>query len=216
MVRRRGCLITLEGPEGSGKSTHSRWLASRLRRAGYRVTLVNDPGSTRLGQSLRRLLLHTQVSLSPLAEALLFIGGRVELVQQRIVPVLTQGHVVICDRFHDATVAYQGFGGGVDVRWLDRLGRQAIGGVMPSLTVLLDVPTKIGFGRLRRAHDRMEQKAATFHRRVRRGYLTLARQQPRRFVIVDASQPMGHVRRNMESAVLSAIKRSNSQGCSAT
>ncbi len=202
----RGVFITLEGPEGSGKSSQARWLASRLRRAGLRVVLVRDPGSTALGRALRRVLLHQAGELSPLAEALLFIGGRVALVRKRIAPALRRGAVVLCDRFHDATVAYQGYGGGLDPRWLDKLGRRAIGGVMPSRTILLDLPTEQGFARLHRSRDRMERKAFAFHRRVRAGYRALARREPRRFILIDATQSVAEVRRRLATAVLKQLE----------
>jgi dTMP kinase len=201
----KGFFITLEGPEGSGKSSQARTLVRTLRRAGWRVIFLRDPGSTALGRSLRRVLLHAPAELSPLAEALLFIGGRVALVEERIAPALVQGRIVVCDRFHDSTLAYQGFGGGLDARWLDRVGRRAIGGRMPNLTVLLDVPVARGFARLRRRHDRMERKARQFHERVRSGYLTLAKREPRRFVVVDASRSHRDVKRQVEAAVFRRI-----------
>ena len=197
----RGIFITFEGPEGSGKSSQARWLAQALRRDGYRVTRLCDPGSTALGRALRRLLLETRADLSPLAESLLFIGGRVQLVEERIRPALARRRVVVCDRFHDSTVAYQGFGGGLDVRWLDRVGRSALRGMMPHLTVLMDIPSRLGFARLHRRRDRMERKAAAFHHRVRAGFLRLAAREPRRFVTVDASRPAREVRRQIEAAV---------------
>lgn len=205
-MRRRGYFITFEGPEGSGKSSQGRWLVRSLREAGYPAVFLRDPGSTALGRSLRRLLLETSASLSPLAEALLFIGGRVQLVEQVIRPALAKGHVVVCDRFHESTVAYQGFGGGLDVRWLNRMGRAAIHGVMPSLTILLDLPTAAGFRRLRHRRDRMERKARQFHQRVRNGFLQLARREPHRFVVVDASQPPATVRRHIEAVVRQRIR----------
>ena len=205
---RRGFFITLEGPEGSGKSSQARALVQRLRRAGYRVVFLRDPGSTVLGRQLRNVLLHTSAQISPMAEALLFIGGRVQLVEERIRPALSRGRVVVCDRFHDSTVVYQGFGGGLDVPWLDRLGRRAIHEVMPALTILLDIPTEAGFARLHRSRDRMERKASAFHRRVRAGFLRLAAREPRRFVVVDASQPPARVRHAIESVVMRRITRS--------
>ena len=197
----RGMFISLEGPEGSGKSSQGRWLVRTLRRAGYPVLAVKDPGSTALGRSLRRVLLHTPAPLSPLAEALLFIGGRVQLVEELIRPGLASGRIVVCDRFHDATVAYQGFGGGLDVRWLDRVGREAIQHVMPTCTILLDLPTDRGFARLHRARDRMERKTRRFHQRVRRGYLQLAKREPRRVVVIDASRSPRGVREHIRTVL---------------
>ncbi|MBI2104314.1 MAG: dTMP kinase [Candidatus Omnitrophica bacterium] len=202
-----GLFITLEGPEGSGKSSQARWLAQALARDGCRVTRLCDPGSTALGRALRRLLLETRTDLSPLAEALLFIGGRVQLVEERIRPALSRRRVVVCDRFHDSTLAYQGFGGGLDVRWLDRVGRAALRGAMPRLTVLLDLPHHVGFARLRRRRDRMERKGAAFHRRVRAGFLRLAAREPRRFVTVDGSRPAREVRRAIEAAVRRRLEK---------
>ncbi len=202
----RGLFITLEGPEGSGKSSQARWLAQTLRRRGRSVVTLRDPGSTRLGRQLRQALLHTRTPLSPLQEALLFIGGRVALVEERIQPALRHGRIVICDRFHDSTVAYQS-AGGLKFEWLDRLGRQAIGGIMPALTLVLDVPTADGFARLRRVHDRMERKGAAFHRRVRATYLRVARREPRRCAVIDARQPAAAVRRRIAAVVEPRLKR---------
>ena len=196
----RGIFITLEGPEGAGKSSQAKRLAAALRRAGRRVVTVRDPGATRLGLQLRRMLLHRHaLKLSSMTEAMLFIAGRIQLVDERIRPALAQGAVVICDRFHDSTVSYQGFGGGADVAWLDQMGRHAIGGLMPDLTIVLDVPPSVGFARLRRSRDRMESKHAAFYRRVRQGFLTLARCEPRRIRVIDAAQS--------PSAVAAAILR---------
>jgi dTMP kinase len=209
---RKGFFITLEGPEGSGKSSQARALVRYLTRAGHRVTLIRDPGSTPLGRALRRALLHTNVPLSPLQEALLFIGGRVALVEERIAPALRQGRIVVCDRFHDSTIAYQGFGGGVSVERLERIGRNAIRGVMPSLTLLLDVDTRRGFSRLRRSRDRMERKALAFHRKVRAGFLRLATREPRRFVVLDASRPAAAVRQEVMCAVERRLRPQRTNG----
>ena len=201
----RGFFITFEGPEGSGKSSQAQWLAASLRRRGWRVAFVCDPGSTALGKLTRRLLLHARrVKISPMAEALLFISGRIQLVEELIRPALAKGRVVICDRFHDSTVAYQGYGGGVDPVWLDRIGMQAIGGVKPDMTILLDVPTKVGFSRIRGERDRMERKAQAFHQTVRRGFLSIASRNPGRVTVINATQPKATIR---EQALQLVVKR---------
>lgn len=206
MADRRGYFITLEGPEGSGKSSQARWLARRLRRDGYRVVELRDPGSTALGRALRRVLLHSEAALSPLAEALLFIGGRVALVHERVRPALAKGAVVVCDRFHDSTVVYQGAAGGLDVGWLDRLGRQAIHGLLPDLTFVLDVPVTIGFARLRRRYDRMERKQRNYHERVRRGFLAQAQRDPRRIKVIDAARAPAQVHADLERMVFAPLR----------
>jgi dTMP kinase len=205
-MNKRGLFITLEGPEGSGKSTQLRRLVRWLKGQGRTVVALRDPGSTAVGRATRAVLLHTACPLSPMAEALLFIGGRVQLVEELIEPALRRGRTVVCDRFHDATVAYQGFGGGLDVGWLNRLGRHAIGGRMPDLTILLDVPPRISFTRLARARDRIERKTRLFHERVYRGYRQLARTEPRRFMVVDAAAPAEQVWRAMQHALKQRIR----------
>ncbi len=205
-MKRQGFFITFEGPEGSGKSSQAKWLVQALRRRGRQVVFVRDPGSTVLGQRLRRVLLHTRrVRISPLAEALLFIAGRIHLVEEQIRPALRRGCVVICDRFHDSTMAYQGYGGGLGIAWLNQLGRRAIGGVMPRLTIVLDVPTSVGFSRIKGRRDRMEQKARAFHQTVRNGFLRLARREPRRFIILDATQAKRRIQQQMLAVVLSRL-----------
>lgn len=204
-MRRKGFFISLEGPEGSGKSTQTRWLIAALRRAGRKVVFLRDPGSTILGRQLRQVLLHSDLELLPMMEAALFIGGRVALVEEKILPALRKGSMVVCDRFHDATVVYQGYAGGLSVPWLDRWGRKAIHGVMPRLTILLDLPVKQGFARLRRRHDRMERKEQAFHRRVRAGYRALARRQPQRIIVIDANRSQRTVRQAIEAIVMQRL-----------
>lgn len=206
-MSRRGLFITFEGPEGSGKSSQAKTLAAALRRHGRRVVLVRDPGSTALGRGLRRVLLHTRQSLSPMAEALLFFAARVQLVEEQIRPALRRGAVVVCDRFHDSTVAYQGYGGRMDAAWLDRVGRRTIGEIMPDVTVMLDAPVEVGFARLKHAKDRMEGKALSFHRRLRRGYLCLAKQYPKRCLVIDATQSPVQVHKQILTLVLTYLPR---------
>ncbi len=203
---RQGLLISFDGPEGSGKSSQARRLVSALRRVGYRAVFVRDPGSTSLGRALRKVLLHTRGHLTPLTEALLFIGGRVALVEERIQPALRQGTIVVCDRFHDATVVYQGFAGGLNVPWLDALGRRAIHHTLPRLTIVLDVPVRQGFARIHRRHDRMESKTRAFHEKVRHGYRQWAKRNAQRMAVVNASRSPERVWDDVRAVIQQRLK----------
>jgi len=188
-MKRKGMFITFEGTEGCGKTTQVRLLAAQLRKRGRKVLLTHEPGGTPLGKSIRRILIHSKKNMSPEAEALLFMASRAELVRRVIRPALLRGKVVVCDRWIDATYAYQGFGLGVLPEWIEAVGWGAVEGLEPDLTLLLDLDVGTG---LRRAHgrighfDRIEKRSMEFHRRVRRGYLALARKHRRfRRVRVD-------------------------------
>ncbi len=181
---RKGKFITIEGPEGSGKSTHSRLLCDHLRRNGYRVVHTREPGGTKAGEAIRRTLLDKKnKGMSDGCELFLFLAARAQVVEEVIRPALKKGFIVVCDRFHDATVAYQGYGAGIDLELIRAMGKIAAGSLKPDLTILLDVETKIG---LKRAgvKDRMEIKSAQFHKRVRDGYLKLAKKEPCRINVI--------------------------------
>jgi dTMP kinase len=186
--RPRGFFLTLEGPEGSGKSTQARRLAARLEAAGRSCVVTREPGGTALGEEVRRILLHAaELEPVPAADALLFNAARAQLVSQVIRPALERGDVVICDRFADSTLAYQGFGAGRPLPALRDLARFATGGLAPELTVLIDLPEEQGLGRKAAAErTRFEEREdVAFHRRVRQGFLELAAQEPERFVVID-------------------------------
>ena len=195
---RHGLLITFEGGDGAGKSTQARRLRSRLARAGHAVRLLAEPGGTVLGQRLRRLLKFSRQEITPQAELLLFLASRAQLTQEVILPALAQGAVVICDRYADSTAAYQGYGRGLDLEEVHRLNAGATQGLRPDLTVLLDVPPEEALQRRAPAtHDRMERGAAEFHDRVRQGYRDLARNEPSRWLVVDARLPRAEVARRV-------------------
>lgn len=187
--------ITFEGPEGSGKTTQIRLLADLLEAEGLAVTMTREPGGTRIGNSVRAILLdpaHTE--MSPRAESLLFQAARAQIVDEVIRPALAAGAVVLCDRYADSTLAYQGYGHGQPLEPLRQLGAYATGGLTPKLTVYFDIDVQAGLARKRAGAaeewNRMENKALAFHQRVREGYLRLAAEESDRWLVVDASQPV--------------------------
>jgi dTMP kinase len=157
----KGVLITLEGNEGCGKSTQIKLLASYLKRKGLKVFMTREPGGTKTGDAIRELLLSTDHDISAECETLLYMASRAQLVKEVILPRMNRGEVVLCDRWMDATLAYQGFAGGVDTQWIRRVGRGAVGGVEPKLSLYLDLPVKEGMRRAlrRRKADCMEKKS---------------------------------------------------------
>lgn len=196
-MKMRGKFITLEGPEGSGKSTHARLLADQLQDGGYSVIIAREPGGTPVGEAVRRLLQHDAggEGMAAETELFLFMASRTQLVRQVISPALAEGICVVCDRFADSTTAYQGYARGCDVEKILALNDLATGGLAPDLTILLDVDVKAGFERLRQRNlrhgvqkDRIERETLDFHERVRSGYLELARRWPQRIRVVDAAR----------------------------
>jgi dTMP kinase len=190
----RGHLITIEGIDGAGKSTHARALAEALGQRGRRVLATFEPGATELGAALRRLLLAGDVPLSTDAELLLFLADRADHVSRVIAPALAAGTIVICDRFTDSTLAYQGYGRDGDLTRLARWNAECSGGLVPDLTLLLDCPIGEGARRRHRADDRYQRRDADYHERVRQGFLALAAAAPERIRVIDATAPLAEVR----------------------
>jgi dTMP kinase len=193
----KGKLITFEGPEGSGKSTHVKRLAARLRRQGIRVLVTREPGGTPVGEAIRHVLQHDKVgeSMAPEAEALLFVACRAQLVRTVILPALKKGIWVLCDRFIDSTTAYQGYGRNLGAPAIEALNDFAIDGAEPDVTIFLNIDVRKGFLRLgqrnaatRASHDRIERECLRFHEKVLAGYRDLARKNRRRFLVVDADR----------------------------
>ncbi len=180
--------VTFEGVEGCGKSTQSRLLYNRLRKNGQHPILVHEPGCTPLGDKLARLL-KTFRDMTPLAELMLFNASRAQLVKTVIRPHLESGNMVICDRFTDSTIAYQGYGRGLSSSMIESVNAIGAEGLHPNLTILLDAPPEQGLRRKRKANDRFEEEALEFHRKVREGYLQLASQEPERWLVLDGTRP---------------------------
>ncbi len=188
----RGKLITFEGGEGSGKSTQIAMLSGRLLQSGSRVLSLREPGGTSIGERMREALKRPGEAISPAAEALFFTACRAQLVAEALAPALQRGEVVLCDRFVDSTVAYQSGGRGLDRGLIESANRLACGELRPNLTVLLDLDPERGLGRAavrdQGRFDRFEALDAEFHRRVRTTYLSLAEEEPARFIVIDASR----------------------------
>jgi dTMP kinase len=186
-----GLFLSFEGPEGAGKSTQIGRLAARLAQAGVPHTLTREPGGTPLGMRVREVLLDPTLTIDPLPEFLLYSASRAQLVTHVLRPALERGEVVVCDRYADSSVAYQGFGRGLDAGLLRQITQAATGGLTPDLTVLLDLDPAVGLQRAARRGqpDRLERADLGFHQRLRQGFLTLAGQEPGRFLTLDATRP---------------------------
>nr|MBC7244556.1 dTMP kinase [Chloroflexota bacterium] len=204
-----GCLITFEGPDGSGKTTQIQALHAYLARAGYPVLLVREPGGTDIGDQIRAILHDVKnISMLPNAEALLYSASRAQLVGQTIRPALLAGLVVLCDRYAESTLAYQGYGHGLDIELLKAITLFATGGLRPDLIIYLDIDVEEGLRRREGSFragagewNRMDQQELDFHRRVRDGYLQMAAAEPERWFIVDAAGPIASIQRSIRNRV---------------
>jgi dTMP kinase len=205
MTARTGRFITLEGIDGAGKSTHVPWLAERVRAAGHAIVTTREPGGTPFGEALRTLLLREPMSHD--SEALLMFAARRDHLDRVIRPALARGEWVLCDRFTDATYAYQGGGHGVSLDRIGQLEAWIHGDCQPDLTLLFDIPAVVSRARLDRAQaegrslDKFEREAGAFFERVRDAYLERANRDPRRFRIIDSTRPLAEVRRDLEANV---------------
>jgi dTMP kinase len=196
---RRGVFITVDGPDGGGKTTQAALLAAHLQERGMAVLVTREPGGTWLGERIRELLLERTGSTAPtepLADAMLFDAARRQLVHEVIRPAIDAGKTVICARFADSTLAYQGYGAGLDIDTLRRLNDLATDGLRPDLTIILDVPVEAGLARKAPGDvTRFEAEFdLDFHRRVRQGFLAIAAAEPARVAVVDATGDIGTVR----------------------
>jgi dTMP kinase len=195
--------ITFEGGEGGGKSTQLRALAEKLRGAGQDVVTTREPGGAPGAEDIRRLLVEGEPGRwAPEAEALLHFAARAEHLDKVIRPALRAGKWVLCDRFADSTIAYQGYGQGVDRDWLQQLRHRVVGATEPGLTLVLDLPVETGLGRAL-AQQRYERMGSAFHARLRDGFRTIAREEPERCVVIDATRGIDAVAADVQAAVVS-------------
>jgi dTMP kinase len=195
---KRGIFITFEGIEGAGKSTQIKELRDFLQQSGQAVISTREPGGTPFADRIREILLtNRSEKVNERSEIFLYLASRAQHVSSVIKPALFQGITVLCDRFSDATIAYQGYGRGLDIDFLQKLNRYATEGIIPDLTILLNIPADLGIMRITRDKDRvldrLESEDIPFHESVRRGYLQIASHEPERFLIIDGSREPGKV-----------------------
>ncbi len=205
MSKKRGILLSFEGIEGTGKSTQTRRLCKYLKDKGISYTLLREPGSSVIGEQIRDILLFSKGKLSYFAETLLFIVARDQLRRQKIETALEKKDVVILDRYADATIAYQGYGSGVDINLINDLNNRAMGDAIADVTILFDVDPQIGLVRSGR-NDRFEKRKMDFHERVRRGYLKIAKANPKRIKIINASEDVASIQDKVREIFLSVFK----------
>jgi dTMP kinase len=211
-----GAFIVLEGPEGGGKTSQTRILAARLTSAGYPTVYTREPGGTQLGTTIRDIVLPaTDIPISAHSEVLLYCASRAQLLKEVVRPALEQGQVVVSDRYGYSTVAYQGYGRELNVPSVEGVVRFATGGLEPDICILLDLPPRVG---LERKHglllagsveewNRFEQEEIAFHQRVREGYLAMARSDPARWVVLDASLPFEALQDRITAEVFTLLDR---------
>jgi len=202
-----GKLISFEGSEGSGKSTQISLLAAHLEKSGRKVVTTREPGGTEIGEQIRNIIVHNSKGDEMCAETelLLFTAARAQLVREVIAPALVRGAVVLSDRYLDSSTVYQGIGRNLAADPVSQINRFAVGNVMPDLTLVIDVPTEVGLARIRQRAsdlpDRMERENIDFYKKIREGYLVLARGMPDRFVVIDGTLGVHAIEKKIWAAV---------------
>jgi len=204
----KGIFISFEGIEGSGKSTQAKLLEAKLRDEGLKVTYTFEPGDTELGKRLRQVLLDEKLKIHSISELLLYFSDRIQHLEEKIKPMISQGFIVISDRFTDSTLAYQGYGRGIPLDLINTLNKILLNEFKPHLTVLLDLPVEIGLTRNKKINkkDRFEIETISFHNKVRQGFLEIASKDEERFIIVDATQPIGKIAKEIYEKVKARLK----------
>lgn len=193
--------ITFEGVEGSGKSTQIRYLKRYLEGKGFEVVKTREPGGTKLGEKIRKILLNRSLPISVLSELFLILAQRAEHVERVIKPSIENGKIVICDRFSDATLAYQGYGRGVDLGLVEYLNKIILGDLLPHLTILIDCDVDVSLRRKSQKSDRFEILEKEFHKRVREGYLRIAKSHPERVKVLDGRKEKEELKREIRRLI---------------
>ncbi|NMA04517.1 MAG: dTMP kinase [Clostridiales bacterium] len=207
---RKGIFITLEGLDGSGKSTQALYIKDFLEERGYEVLLTREPGGTEIGEKIRQILLDKKnKEMSAITEALLYAASRAQHVEQVIVPALEDGKIVLCDRFIDSSIAYQGKGRELGLEAVMDINKFATCGLVPDITILLDMDPEASLNRIKtvKGTDRLEQEKLDFHRRVYEGYRDLANMYPDRIRVIDANKTVGEIGREIENKLDSIIRK---------
>jgi dTMP kinase len=202
--------ITFEGIEGSGKTTQAQLLRDFLVNKGYRVTFTREPGWGILGRLIRRMLLEERnLELDPVAELCLFCADRAQHVKELLKPRLKAGDIVICDRFADSTVVYQGYGRGLDIELVKKVANASTLGLKPDITLLLNLPVKIALSRIRNRESmtKFEEEPLEFHERIRQGYLFIAQKEPDRIKVINAARGVDQIREEITDIVLTRLSR---------
>lgn len=210
MSVRKGSFITFEGIDGCGKTTQAELLANNLKRSGKRVVFTREPGGTEISERIRLILLDMRSSaMFELAELFLYMASRAQLVREVVLPALYDDCIVICDRFTDSTLAYQGYGRGLDIDIITYLGNIATGGLIPDITILLDIDLSEANRRKRdllQPLDRLEYSDISFHQKVRAGYLEIARRNPERFLVLDGSESVAVIEQKVWTFMVSKLR----------
>ena len=202
-MAKRGLFVTFEGPEGSGKSTHSRLLCEFLKKQGLKILHTREPGGTVVSEKIRKVLLDPKnKGMDVVCELLLYMAARAQIVREKILPALRKGKIVLCDRFMDATLAYQGYAGGLDIKLIKSIGSLVTDGLKPDITFILDIDAKKGLLRSTGSKDRMEKKSLSYHKKVRKGYLNIAKKEPRRVKVVSALGEIAETQEKIRRIVL--------------
>jgi len=192
-VNKKGLFITFEGADGSGKSTQLKMAAEFFQNKGFEVVSTRDPGGTPLGQKIREILLHHDGKVASYCELFLYLADRAQHVEEKIIPALEEGKVVLCDRYVDSSLAYQGYARGIDAKEILMLNNIVAKSLMPDLTLVFDVSTEVAEKRVGETKDRLESEAKEFHQKVRYGFLDLAKKFPDRIKVLDANQEIKKV-----------------------